>query len=79
MVKGQSCRLQTYRHHSGGTYTLLMVARNSENRREKLAVYVSHERKQVWVRPWKMFCERVRWPDGKMRARFVPIERAPKS
>ncbi len=66
-------RLQSYRHYRGGTYTLLYVARNSEDRDQELAVYVSHLRQQVWVRPWAMFCEEVEWPDGVRRARFVAI------
>jgi hypothetical protein len=66
--------LRSYRHYRGGTYTLLMIARNSENRRQKLAVYVSHQRRHVWVRPWSMFTQPVCWPDGVLRPRFVLIE-----
>lgn len=66
--------LQSYRHYKGGTYTLLMVARNSEERDQQLAVYVSHLTRQVWVRPWIMFNERVLWDDGIYRARFIPMD-----
>jgi hypothetical protein len=66
--------LQSYRHYKGGTYTLLYVARNSEQRDQELAVYVSHERQQVWVRPWSMFNELVQWPDGVQRPRFTPLQ-----
>lgn len=65
--------LQTYRHYKGGTYTLLWVAANSEERTQRMAVYFSHETRFVWVRPWLMFNEPVVWPDGAMRARFTPI------
>lgn len=70
--------LQSYRHYKGHAVTLLYVARNSEQRDQELAVYVSHLRQQVWVRPWAMFHEEVTWPDGVRRPRFVAIsEEAP--
>lgn len=69
--------LQSYRHYKGSTYTLLYVARLSEARDEQVAVYVSHARQSVWVRPWAMFNELVQWPDGVQRPRFTPIEDAP--
>lgn len=69
--------LQSYRHYKGGTYTLLHVARLSEAREQVVAVYVSHVRGTVWVRPWKMFNEPVLWPDGVMRPRFTPFADAP--
>lgn len=69
--------LQSYRHYKGGSYTLLYVAENSENRSELLAVYVSHARQKVLVRPWAMFTEEVVWPDGVRRPRFMRIEDAP--
>ncbi len=65
--------LQSYRHYKGGTYTLLAVAENSENRSELMAVYVSHARQKVLVRPWLMFNEPVVWPDGVLRPRFTPL------
>ncbi len=68
--------LQSFRHYKGHTVTLLYVARNSEQRDQELAVYVSHLRKQVWVRPWEMFTEEVEWPDGVRRPRFVIIDEA---
>lgn len=63
--------LTSYKHYKGGTYTLLMVGRNSEERGQELAVYVSHATQQVWVRPLIMFNEPVIWPDGVTRSRFV--------
>lgn len=62
--------LKSYRHYKGGTYTLLLIGRNSEARDELFAVYVSHETQQVWIRPWAMFTELVRWPDDVIRPRF---------
>lgn len=67
--------LKSYRHYKGGTYTLLHVARDSESRDELFAVYVSHQTQVVWVRPWRMFNEPVRWPDGEIRRRFEEMPR----
>jgi hypothetical protein len=71
--------LRSYRHYKGGTYTLLAVARNSEQRDELVAVYVSHQTQAVWVRPWAMFVEPVRWPDGEIRPRFTEMPSWPPS
>lgn len=65
--------MKSYRHHKGGTYTLLMVARSSEQRDELLAIYVSHQTQQVWARPWGMFKEVIAWPDGVRRPRFIEM------
>lgn len=65
--------MKSFKHYQGGTYTLLMVARNSEQREELLAVYVSHQTQQIWVRPWLMFNEPIQWPDGVTRPRFVEM------
>jgi hypothetical protein len=69
--------MMSYRHYRGGTYTLLWVARLSEDREQRVAVYVSHQLGQVWVRPIEMFLEPVLWPDGVMRARFTLLSLAP--
>lgn len=68
-----STSLKSFRHYKGGTYTLLMVARDSEERDDMLAVYVSHQTQQVWARPWPMFNEVVLWPDGVRRPRFIEM------
>lgn len=65
--------LTTYRHYRGGFYTLLYVAENSEQRDQLMAVYVSHLRRKVLVRPWDMFNEVIPWPDGTRRPRFSPV------
>lgn len=70
---GQNTTLKSFRHYKGGTYTLLMVARDSEERDDMLAVYVSHQTQQVWARPWPMFNEIVLWPDGVRRPRFIEM------
>lgn len=65
--------MKSYRHYKGGLYTLLLVARGSEDRSELLAVYVSHKTQQIWVRPWAMFTEIIPWNDGVRRPRFVEM------
>lgn len=65
-------QLGTYRHYKGGTYTLILIARNSENRQQRMAVYCSHLTEEVWVRPLRMWRETVEWPDGVKRLRFEP-------
>jgi hypothetical protein len=69
--------LTSYRHYKGGSYTLLHIAENSEDRSELMAVYVSHLKGKVLVRPLAMFNEIVPWPDGQMRPRFAPLVGAP--
>jgi hypothetical protein len=68
---GGHTTMKSFRHYKGGTYTLLMVGRGSEERDELFAVYVSHVTQQIWVRPWTIFTELVAWPDGVIRPRFV--------
>jgi hypothetical protein len=67
-------QLFSYRHYKGGTYTLLYVAQDSGNHssapNQALAVYVSHARRRVRVRPLAEFLEPIPWPDGVTRPRF---------
>lgn len=65
--------LTSYVHYRGGTFTLLYVAENSNQRDQEMAVYVSHLRRKVLVRPYAEFTELVRWPDGQMRPRYVEL------
>ncbi len=52
-----------YRHHRGGLYTLLCVARHSETE-EWLVAYSSEQTGDHWVRPLSMWSELV---DGRPR------------
>lgn len=60
-----------YRHHRGGLYTLLCVARHSETE-EWLVAYTSEQTGDHWVRPLAMWAESV---DG--RPRFLRIDGNP--
>lgn len=64
-------RMGSYRHYKGGTFTLLYIAENSNQRDQQMAVYVSHLRRKVLVRPWSDWTEQVVWPDGVTRDRYV--------
>jgi hypothetical protein len=78
--------LGRYRHFKGTVYTVVLVARHSENE-EPMVVYhrsrfpdlrdesvlpLDHfQAGEWWVRPARMFEEEVCWPDGVRRPRFV--------
>ncbi len=63
-----------YTHYKGGRYLVLFVADESTNRRmgKKVVVYVSLTYGKVHTRDWEEFTEKVKWPDGKRRTRFIP-------
>lgn len=69
-----------WRHYKGGLYLALFLARFSEHREVELVVYFSLSKLVFWARPYKIpllegddcWCDRVEWPDGKFRPRFVP-------
>jgi hypothetical protein len=65
-------KLGKYLHHKGKIYEVIGEARHSETL-EKLAVYLD-EKCKMWVRPLKMFQEKV-LKDGKKVPRFKCIER----
>jgi hypothetical protein len=66
--------LSTWEHYKGGRFTLLYLAENSNQRDEVIAVYVSHTKHKVLARPWLEWHERVMWPDGVERTRYVPVD-----
>jgi hypothetical protein len=62
-----------YRHFKGGIYTVLYIARHSEDESEQ--VVYKNSKNQTWVRPLKEWNEPTdRWPDGIVRPRFVPFD-----
>ena len=64
-----------YRHYKGHEYVVLAVGRNSENTEEELVVYQGlytddkFGKNPIWIRPKKMFLERV-VVNGKKIPRF---------
>lgn len=67
-----SVQLGKYRHFKGNGYAAVVRARDPVTLRNRI-VYQNKEG-DVWVRDESMWLEEVRWPDGEMRARFVPAE-----
>lgn len=64
--------LGRYRHHKGGEYEVIAVARHSETL-EPLVIYRPlYDSSGWWVRPHAMFFETVTI-DGVRRARFEPL------
>lgn len=59
-------KVGTYKHFKGNSYKVLGVARNSENPEEEFVVYLALYKSkdfgenQLWIRPKKMFIERVK-------------------
>lgn len=65
-------KLGKYKHFKGKEYEVLGVAKHSETL-EKLVVYRAlYGRKGLWVRPLKMFLEKVEM-EGKKVSRFKHI------
>ena len=65
-------KLGKYKHYKGKEYEIIGVARHSETL-EELVVYKALYRKyDLWVRPLKMFTEKVEI-DGKKIPRFKYI------
>lgn len=63
-----------YRHYKGGKFLVLANAKHSETL-EEMVVYVDlyeNDESQVWVRPTKMFVEKVEW-HGKLQPRFTKL------
>ena len=66
-------KLGKYKHYKGKMYQVIGVAKNSETL-EKLVVYRAlYGKKELWVRPEKMFLEKVEI-DGKEILRFKFIK-----
>jgi hypothetical protein len=61
-----------YKHFKGGMYTVLGVARHSEDETQEFVVYKSQKTGYLWIRPLKMFLEEVD-RDGYKGPRFKYI------
>lgn len=74
----EEVRIGKYQHYKGNFYEVIGLARHSETLEELVvyrALYDSEEfgKNAIWVRPKKMFLERV-IVDGKETPRFVFVE-----
>ena len=66
-------KLGKYRHYKGGEYEVIGIAKHSESL-EELVVYKSlyNTDNQLWVRPIKMFTEKI-IVDGVEKQRFESL------
>ncbi len=58
-----------YRHFKGNEYEVIDVAKHSETLEEFVVYKALYEEKGLWVRPLKMFAEKIE-RDGKRINRF---------
>jgi hypothetical protein len=74
LLKKAELEIVKYRHFKGGIYYFIGVAFDSETEQPDTVVY-KNSKGELWVRPLAMWNELTdRWPDGKVRPRFVPAE-----
>jgi len=67
-------KLGKYKHYKGKEYQVVGVAKQSETL-EKMVVYKAlYGKKELWVRPLKMFCEKVEI-GGKKVPRFKRLKK----
>ncbi len=69
-------KLGKYKHFKGKYYEVLGFAKHSETLEDYVYYRCLHENKvsTTWVRPLKMFEEKIVLPDGKKVARFEYVE-----
>ncbi len=69
----ESLPLGKYKHYKGKMYEVIGVAKHSETPEELGVYHALDDRKDLWVRPVKMFLEEVE-VDGKKVRRFEFIK-----
>lgn len=62
-----------YRHFKGGLYKFISQAKDSETQEDVVVYQALYGEKQMWVRPAKMFFEKIE-RDGQMMDRFEEID-----
>ena len=68
----QEIKIGKYRHFKGNEYEVLYIAKHSETLEELVVYRALYGEGEVWVRPLKMWNERVE-RDGKTFPRFTYI------
>lgn len=68
-------KLGKYRHYKGKFYQVIGIAKHSETLEEYVYYHCLHENKvsMTWIRPLKMFKEKVILPGGNQVPRFEYI------
>jgi hypothetical protein len=70
-----SVRPGIYRHHKGGLYRVLFLARHSETEEVMVVYQALYGERGYWVRPLSLFLERV-LVEGREVPCFEPLEEA---
>lgn len=65
--------LGRYRHHKGGEYEVIGLARHSEDLSPLVVYRPLYNATGWWVRPYAMFVEQVE-VNGRRQPRFSPLE-----
>ncbi len=65
-------QLGVYEHYKGKRYEVIGLAKHSETLEEAVVYKALYGKKQLWVRPLKMFLENVE-VNGKKMPRFMYI------
>lgn len=70
-----------YQHWKGGLYRIVVMSLFEESKPgvEWMVTYHSLKLRKNWTRRLTVFQEKVVWPDGQLRERFVPHSTLPKS
>jgi len=66
-------KLGKYKHYKGKFYEVIGIAKHSETKEELVVYKALYDSRELWVRPKKMFLEKV-IIDGKEVSRFEFIE-----
>lgn len=62
------------KHYKGGEYWIMQITYD-ENTGERRVIYQPNTGlRKSWDRPLKQFLDRVQWPDGVERTRYVLLE-----
>ena len=67
-------KLGKYRHYKGKEYEVIGIAKHSETLEELVVYQALYGNKQIWVRPVKMFLQKVEI-NGKKVSRFKFIKK----
>jgi hypothetical protein len=65
---------EVWEHYKGGIYSIVCTS-VKEDTLEALVTYHSNLKGDNWTRTLVDFREPIEWPDGRMRTRFVRLER----
>lgn len=65
-LKSSKIKLGKYRHYKGKDYEVLGVAKHSETLEELVVYRALYGKHNLWVRPLKMFLEKIEIDGGKL-------------